>query len=261
MHAWSDLDRELDAWDAAGRVATLWWRDDDARGDCPELRRLLEISANCRVPLGLAVIPQDSEESLQPLVAGLATARVLVHGFAHCNHEPAGEKSSELGRGRTAEAVRRELRWSRRRLQALFPQQWFPVLVPPWNRIDERWCQLLPALKIHGLSTFGARQSGLAAPCVAQVNTHVDIVDWRGGRGFVGLERALQQLTEHLALRRSGGADSQEPTGLLTHHQVHDQTCWEFITAVLERTQAHPAAQWLRADEAFESCVPGKSRS
>ena len=30
MDAWHDLDVELDAWEANGLTATLWWRDDDA---------------------------------------------------------------------------------------------------------------------------------------------------------------------------------------------------------------------------------------
>src|SRR5216684_8019215 len=52
---WLDLERELDAWRAAGRSATLWWRDDDAVRPTPALDRLLAIAAG--VPLALAVIP------------------------------------------------------------------------------------------------------------------------------------------------------------------------------------------------------------
>ena len=39
--SWDRLEREIDAWAAAGREATLWWRDDDAVAATAELERLL----------------------------------------------------------------------------------------------------------------------------------------------------------------------------------------------------------------------------
>ena len=51
------LDRELDAWAAAGRVAEAWWRDDDATAPTPALARLLEARRAAGAPVALAVIP------------------------------------------------------------------------------------------------------------------------------------------------------------------------------------------------------------
>ena len=45
MTGWADLDAELDRWKAAGRAATLWWRDDDATRPTPALDRLLALQA------------------------------------------------------------------------------------------------------------------------------------------------------------------------------------------------------------------------
>ena len=64
VNRWDALDRELDAWRAAGRRATLWWRDDDACRDSPALQRLLDIARRNDVPVALAAIPAQLEPSL-----------------------------------------------------------------------------------------------------------------------------------------------------------------------------------------------------
>jgi hypothetical protein len=81
-----------------------------------------------------------------------------------------------------------------------------------------------------------------------EANGHVDIVDWSGTRGFVGEGPALDGTIAHLALRRSGAADTDEPTGLLTHHLAHDDACWRFIDELVQRTRSHPAARWSARD-------------
>ena len=45
MNGWLRLDRELDAWRAAGRTADLWCRDDDACRDSAALARLIDLYA------------------------------------------------------------------------------------------------------------------------------------------------------------------------------------------------------------------------
>ena len=42
---------ELLRWRLAGRRARLWWRDDDAAGDCADLQQLLRLSAETTPPL------------------------------------------------------------------------------------------------------------------------------------------------------------------------------------------------------------------
>ena len=84
-----------------------------------------------------------------------------------------------------------------------------------------------------------------------QANCHADVVDWRGGRGFVGTERALAAVVDHLAARRKRSVDAAEPTGLLTHHAVHEESTWAFIARFIERTRRHPAVRWLAPSEAI----------
>jgi hypothetical protein len=251
--SWDGFERELDAWGAAGRTATLWWRDDDATRPTPELDRLLDIAGEHGTPLALAVIPAPAVPELAQRLAG-GTASVLQHGFAHRCHAGPGEKKTELGAQRPAATVLAELAEGRARLARLFAGTAvpvLPVLVPPWNRIAGSIVGGLPATGFTGLSTYNARTARLAAPGLLQVNTHADIVDWHGSRGFVGEAAALGLVAGHLAARRLGTADEDEPTGLITHHLVHDAACWAFCDRLAEAVATHPAARWLAAPDIF----------
>ena len=247
---WPDLLDELDAWDAEGRIASLWWRDDDAAAPSPALDRLADLAHEHVVTAGLAVIPA----LVQPVLATWlesVRAEVLQHGWTHRSHAAAGEKKSEFGGGRDAAAVMRELGQGLRTLRKLASHRFRPVLVPPWNRFDSAFVADLPRAGFRGLSMFGPRSAAEPTAGLRQTNCHVDIVDWRGGRGFVGRDRALGAMVRHLAARRRRLVDPNEPTGLLTHHAVHEESTWTFIARLFERTQHHPAALWLAPSEAI----------
>ena len=241
---WSDLTDELDAWRAEGRIATLWWRDDDAAAPAPALDRLAGLAGEHGVTVGLAVIPALAQPSLAPWLEPVR-AEVLQHGWAHRSHAAAGEKKSELGRHRAPGVMVAELARGLERLRELFGARCLPVLVPPWNRIDPDLIAALPDAGFRGLSVYGSRTAAEPAPGLRQTNCHVDVVDWRGGRGFVGRDRALAAVVRHLAARRGRWADVSEATGLLTHHAVHEEATWTFIARFLERTAQHPAVRWL----------------
>lgn len=245
------LRAELDQWSASGRRATLWWRDDDASAATPALARMLAVAAANSVPLALAVIPARLGPDLVDAVAPAAGCTVLQHGFEHRNHAAAGERSCELGANRPLAVTAEELVRGRERLRAAFGVRFLPILVPPWNRIAAELVALLPQLGYRGLSTFAPRKNALAAPGVAQCNTHVDPIAWRRGRRFVGEDEAAARLSAHLALRRNGAVDPAEATGLLTHHLDFDEAAWRFVDTLLERTRAHPAVSWLAAEAAF----------
>ncbi|NNG02535.1 MAG: hypothetical protein HKM95_00340 [Inquilinus sp.] len=246
--AWAALTGELDAWAAAGRRATFWWRDDDAVEPGPALDRLLALSAKHAAPLALAVIPAGSGAALSERLCGEPPqVSVLQHGWAHRSHAPATEKKQELGGHRPVAAVLDELDTGRGRLETLFGSRFRPVLVPPWNRIAPAIALRIGEAGLAGLSTFGPRSAGADAT----LNTHVDIVDWRGSRGFVGAAACLTAARRHLADRRAGRVDADEPTGLLTHHLDHDEACWDFVDAFLTATRAHPGAVWPAPEALF----------
>ncbi len=238
---WAALRQELDAWRATGRQATLWWRDDDAGPLTPALERLLGLAETSRTPLAVAAVPAWLTAEAAARIRGCPGAVVLQHGFAHENHEPEDRKKSEFGPSRGHGQALAALRAGRAALAACGASP-LPVLAPPWNAVAPRLVPRLAAAGFTGLSTFRPRAAPMPAPGVVQTNTHCDIVDWRGSRGFVGEDAALEAVVSHLRGRRLGDLDSAEPTGLLTHHAVHDEACWRFLERFL--ATAHPAAFW-----------------
>lgn len=244
LAAWSRLDAELSRWADAGRVATLWWRDDDAVAPGPALERLIDLTGTHAIPLTVAVIPRDATEALAAALTRARHATVSQHGWAHTNHAPVGEKKAELGAHRPVHAVTADIVLGADRLDALVGRRsrW---LTPPWNRIAADLPQRLDPARFLGVSGFGPRPSGDLRVC----NTHVDPIDWKGRHGAVRSclpeTLILDQLIAHLAARRLGRADPTEPTGLLTHHKDHDAALWRFLTALTERLSGDRRVRWV----------------
>jgi hypothetical protein len=252
MTSWQNLNEELDAWAAAGRSATLWWRDDDAVEPSPELARLLVLARARNLPVALAVIPAPASQALADwLLAHPVRATLLQHGYAHRNHAREGEKKAELGADRPADVAIEELTRGWERMTTLFGAAWAPILVPPHNRIAEDVVRGLAGLGFRGLSTYGPRAAELAAPGLVQVNTHLDIMHWPNPRGFLGEAESLDLLIAQLRARRLGEVDTEEPTGLLTHHPAHDAPAWAFLEVLLDCLTGHAAVRFVEAGEAF----------
>ncbi|EJC78018.1 Polysaccharide deacetylase [Rhizobium leguminosarum bv. trifolii WSM2012] len=243
--SWEPLRRELDRWQAAGRVARFWLRDDDAIEPTPDLETLLALTGDNAVPLTLAVIPGLTGEALAARLAGEPGVSVAVHGWSHTNHAGPERKKQELGAERPAEIVLGELGDGFRLLQRLYPARFLSVLVPPWNRIDAALIPALPDLGFAGLSVYGrAKQSGP----IPLLNTHVDIIDWHGTRGGRAEGELVAELLAELSDRFAG---SDEPIGVLAHHLVHDAAAWDFLSALFAVT-SHPAVRWLPASALLE---------
>ena len=249
---WIDLGDELNRWEEEGRTATLWWRDDDAVAPSRRLDDLLTVAG--AIPVSLAVIPANAEPALAGWLErhGSPSVRVLQHGYRHANHASAVKKN-EFPNSRPRETVKADLAFGRARLAELFGPRALAVLAPPWNRFDNSFLPLLAEIGIHGISRIKARFSAHPEPGVFEANVHVDLVSWRTDRGFVGEAAALGGLVAHLRARRSGDADPDEPTGLLTHHLVQDEAARAFLARLISLTRNHPAARWLNADAVFAS--------
>ncbi len=247
---WRALEEELGIWAHAGRRARFWWRDDDAGALTPALARLLALATRLRVPLAIAAVPARLTDDAASRLKATSGLEILQHGYRHENHEPPSDKKAEFGDTRTAADALADLAAGRRALQKCGVSA-LPVLVPPWNRVSAALVEKLPAAGFGGLSTYQARKTAQPAPGLCQINTHIDVIDWRGGRGFVGLDTALALAVDHLKARRLGHADTDEPTGLLSHHAVHDEAAWDFIAAFLRATKDHPAALWPPVADLF----------
>ncbi|HEY9057312.1 MAG TPA: polysaccharide deacetylase family protein, partial [Aurantimonas sp.] len=239
-----------------GRTVALWWRDDDATQPTPALARLVAAAQRHRAPLALAVVPSPMSDALVPAVSD-PLVTVLQHGFAHQNHATAGERAVECGGDRPVTAVLDELAAGRARLAAAFGPRSCPVMVPPWNRIEPRIEEALPAYDFIGLSVFGPRSAARAAGGVVAVNAHLDLLTWKGGARFAGRAKLLRLCAERLADRRCGRVDPDEPFGLLTHHLDHDAETWAFLDEILGLLAAHPAVRWTGIGLLFANAGSG----
>lgn len=234
---------ELDRAAEAGRSIQAWWRDDDAVEATPALDRLIGLADRAGWPVGIAAIPSATRPSLGDRIgAAELPHRVLVHGFAHANHSPAGRKTAEFGPGRALAIALPELRQALEQTLDAFGPAALPVFVPPWNRIDPELVRWLASVGYVGLSTFAG--AGSAAPDLMSVDTHLDPVDWHGGRRLASPDMLAGQLRRVLA---SGASQ----IGFLTHHLAFDAELWAFTDALVEVLERHSAVALLAPGEVF----------
>ncbi|MEM0949401.1 MAG: polysaccharide deacetylase family protein [Pseudomonadota bacterium] len=234
MNAFDLFRKQLDIFAAEGRRLQLWLRDDDAVEPTEQLDRLLSIMNKHSVPGLLAVIPAQATSALAARLAVEPLAFVAPHGWAHENYQPDGVKKSEFGSGRPADAIASDLTRGRKAIETGFARRFLPVFVPPWNRIADTAISALPAAGFAAVSLFGQEKPGP----LPQVNTHVDLIDWRGTRGG----RATEPLLDDVR----AWAETETPViGLLTHHLVHDAAAWDFLEQFLAVTSGHSAVDWV----------------
>lgn len=249
---WRPLIAELDLWQSHGASASFWWRDDDAVAHTPQLERLDRLSRQHDAPVSIAVIPLRLEHSLADYVDGRNHFHVMQHGYAHKSHAAQGQKKIEIGGACNDEQIETELRSGFEILSKAFSEHFLPVLVPPWNRIEQRCYPLIENAGLRGVSSMWARKMAYPVPALLQVNTHLDPVNWRGDRGMIDIQFAIDQLALHLYCKRSGHVDADEPTGILTHHLEQTVAVWDFCDRLFEVIGGHSAAQWVDAGELWD---------
>jgi peptidoglycan/xylan/chitin deacetylase (PgdA/CDA1 family) len=234
---WSPLLASLDRIARDGITLSFWLRDDDAEAPNPALETLLDLSQRYGVPFALAVIPKFAVPALARRLADASLVTPCQHGFAHVNHAVPPERATELGGHRKGDEVLDELRLGRRLLLDLFAERLDPMLVPPWNRYD---AALEPGMAAAGFSCLSVFGRPAAAGALAKINTHVDLIDWRGGR----VTRPPEKLIGALVDEMSKAAKTNRQVGVLTHHLVHDARAWAFLEGLFRHTAAHPAVRW-----------------
>lgn len=161
---------------------------------------------------------------------------MLLHGLEHRNNAPPGAKRQELGYA-PPDAFIAQLSQGLARHRAIFGDKARPVMVPPWNRIDQDIIPRLHDIGFEGLSIRVVAAASSLPDCA--YNTHIDPVDWGEGKRLG--EPAL--LVERIAAL----ADAGEPVGLLTHHLIHDGATWRFVDRLLALLARHPAVRFCSA--------------
>lgn len=242
------LREELDRAADQGLSLPFWWRDDDAVHPSSKLDRLIALTDRFGIRPLLAVIPAKASPSLADWLAE-ANADAAQHGYAHTNHAAAGSKSCEFPDRLSTEEARSLLHAGRRRMDAVFGRAWLPIFVPPWNRFAERHRALLPGCGLKVYSGFG--DAPTLPDGVQPSNVHIDIMQWRPERRFLGTEACLAALAREVAQRRQAsfgsGSASTAPVGVMTHHLVHDEEAWGFLDYLAEYLSGMPAVRWVRA--------------
>jgi hypothetical protein len=236
---WQPVLAELAEWRAAGLTAQLWLRDDDAIEPTPKLDRLIALTADYDVPVGLAIIPSRTDSTLARRLDRAGHIHPLIHGWSHDNHAPAAEKKQELGQHRPRDDVLRDLSAALARLTELYSTRLTTMLVPPWNRIDETLLMDLPRLGFTGLSAFGHKLVSQAGLVVA--NAHIDIVDSRAGNACRDHGVLTASLAQELAMARKAGG---RPVGILSHHLVSDDDAFRFLRDLFSAAAQSQAVRW-----------------
>ncbi|MCM2441576.1 polysaccharide deacetylase [Agrobacterium vitis] len=231
------LRQRLDDLAAQEKTVNLWLRDDDAVEPSNPLETLLALARRFQIPLTLAVIPEPTGAALAASLSVETHATIAVHGWNHQSHAGPGEKKQELGGHRPAAIVLDELRQGLAKLHGLYGEKLLPMLVPPWNRIDKALLPALSGLGFTALSVFGREKR---INTLTLLNTHVDVMDWHGTRGGRDADILFAELAGYLAPE----AEPLHAIGILTHHLVHDQAVWDFLTRLFALTATHPACRW-----------------
>ena len=246
-----DLLRELREWKIIGKVARFWWRDDDASKDTTELRRLLVLAENVETAVGLAVIPQQADQTLAKLISE-APCCVWQHGWRHLwqyDGVAGGYSQGEFGTGRTLELMMVDAQRGQEALDHIFGEAgWQRVFVPPFHALSPEFKSLLPSLGYCGLSA-GLPLTPLI-DTIAEVNAETDLMHWPTRR-FAGSQTIVTSLVEQLQTRRQGLVSPHVPIGILSHHLAHDEDAWQFLTDLLSLLKSHSATELVPANVLF----------
>lgn len=236
---WSPLRTALRDAEAAAVLPAIWWRDDDAIAATPALDHLISAAEAAEVPVHLAVVPAMTDPSLRAAITDRPVIPV-VHGWAHRNHAPDGAKKAEFMPFR--DDALRDAGRGLRRLKALLGSL-APMFVPPWNRIAPEVVAGLADQGYRALSTYTPRTAASVAGLTV-VNTHVDPIAWKAGKGLVDVDTLIGHAAALLVDRANGDADPNEPLGLLTHHLVQDAATWDFCRAFLAEMRSAGCPAW-----------------
>ncbi len=258
---WQEFENELKLWQQANIEPKFWWRDDDASKSGIKLEQLSDISGG--LPISLAVVPNwlDDNQPLAPwLNSYFDNATVIQHGWAHQNHAAANQKKSEFCNNRPLKDSMNDIIKGDKLLKSIFKQRYQAVFVPPWNRICDDIIIELSNMGILALSTYGAAKPDLSSQ--NRINSHVDIINWRDGRKFIGENNAIKLYIDHLAAKRliltiksvnmnvnpPQQINQHEPTGILTHHMDHDDDCWNFLQDLVKFSKNN-GMRWLNPQQ------------
>jgi hypothetical protein len=205
------------------RNVGVFFRDDDADQDLPQLRQLLQLFASREAPLSLAVIPGTLTPEAARMLARLPLSFELhQHGWLHANHELQGRKC-EFGPSRGYAQQRRDIELGREKLRAMLGcGRVAPVFTPPWNRCTGDTARALLELEFEVLS-----KDRSAAVGMREMSISVDLFAWKQGAMLKPLSQVATEI-ESASLASSG------PVGILLHHKVMSDEAFAVAEELLD---------------------------
>lgn len=243
---WQPVIEALDRWTMAGLKAPFWLRDDDAIEPSPALDRLTALAARFKVPIALAIIPAATGKALAAKLQSELRIAPIVHGWAHRNHAPDDEKKQEFGPHRPVSEMHVELTRGLHKLKALYGARLVPMFVPPWNRMAPQVAERLGSIGYTAFSTFGLASAVRANGSIPEINTHIDLIDFRGTRRC----RDHGLLAGSVAATLSHSLDhGRYAVGILSHHLIHDAAAFDFLEGLLSIAGGH---LWLSPRDLVE---------
>ena len=229
MSAWlMPLQRVLDD---TNKPVTVFFRDDDIGWSNDNLYRLLNVFADHRVPLDLAIIPNALTELLAQRLCTHAQSHPIglhQHGFTHHNHETQGRKY-EFGPSRTYAQQLNDLQVGREILQALLGEYLDPIFTPPWNRCTEITAACLTELGYSLLSRDRSAKPLRFSP-INELPIHIDWQKSHKDHRF-DLRRLSQSLVDAIK--------AQSITGIMLHHAVMVNVDFSAIDELLSLLSEH----------------------
>jgi hypothetical protein len=240
-----------------GAPVSFWWRDDDLEAPSTALDAMLGALGEIGIAPAFAAIPATVS---QAAIAALneTGAVVFPHGWAHANHEPADRKKSEYGPARPADMRLAEIARGWTRIRDIAGDRALGVFTPPWNRIEPALLERLDETGVVGVSTYRSTPSAPTPSRLPRMDTHVDLIDWRGGRAPLSADAVIERL---LIWMRDGEASGGQPAmgqpenrdkmpvdnpiGILSHHRVTPVEAWSDWAPIWRILQQHPGTEWV----------------
>jgi len=265
---WRDARYELDRWAERGLTARFWVRDDDACEMSSNLARLHELAESYDLTIGLAVIPAKVEPSLLEFFnKENRRFHPMCHGWRHVNHAPPHKQPAEFGGNRPVATMYQEAELAFGKFSQHFTERCV-IFVPPFGQISKEMIEALPGIGFAGLSggpswlefkllrltDWRIRIPGVKVPksSIPRLDVQIDPINWRQGAAHT-VETICRTLTRCLRARRMGFLATDVPIGLVTHHQVHNESIWRVCGDILDVLRTHKAVNFLRVDQFFTS--------
>jgi hypothetical protein len=233
-----NLKQALDTAARHGRTVNVFFRDDDADDDLPNLRRLLDTFVERDAPINLEVIPgtltaRGTALLQSSLKAAPGRIEVNQHGWRHTNHEPIGRKC-EFGPSRTYRQQLEDIQRGRDVLDAAFGPGWNPVFTPPWNRCTHDTLRAISELGFNGLSNDN-HERPLTNFRFSEIPTTFDLYTWKSGP-------VVKQEAEVL-VTLAGQVQAGHTIGVLLHHKVMTPEAFRITGILLDRFARSPAVR------------------